>query len=346
MYIWKNQMSKIMKKLIVLLLTVVLPLLASGQGKIVVAYVGAGSDVIPEQSLMTHINYAFGHVNETFDGVRISKPERLRAIVKACPDVKVCLSVGGWGSGRFSEMAADENLRRSFAQSCAQAVKEYGLAGIDIDWEYPTVPAAGISSSPDDTENFTLLMKDLREAIGPDKLLTLATSASARFIDFKAILPVIDFVNVMSYDMGRPPRHNAPLYGKDAEGNRSPIAGRMNCHAAVQAHLAAGVPASKMTMGMPFYGHGKEGYNDYVDYKDMKEPLEGYEEKWDSIACVPYYANKEGRLVLGYDNPRSIGLKCKYIIDNDLLGGMYWEYSCDSGDLALARTVASYLMGL
>ncbi|EKC62552.1 protein containing Glycoside hydrolase, family 18, catalytic domain protein, partial [human gut metagenome] len=77
--------------------------------------------------------------------------------------------------------------------------------GIDIDWEYPTSNAAGISSSPDDTKNFTLLMRDIRKAIGPKKLLTLATVASGEYIDFQAILPYIDFVNIMSYDMGNAP---------------------------------------------------------------------------------------------------------------------------------------------
>lgn len=336
-----------MKKVLCLLLLVAMACACREKesGKIVVAYVTAGTDVMPDQNLMTHINYAFGHVSKTFDGVNISNPERLAAVVKACPKVKVCLSVGGWGSGRFSEMAASDSLRHSFAASCAKAVKDYGLAGIDIDWEYPTVPAAGISASPEDTENFTLLMQDLREAIGKDKLLTLATVSGARYIDFEAILPIVDWVNVMSYDLGRPPRHNAPLYGQDENGNRSPIAGRMSAHAAVEAHLAAGVPADKIVMGMPFYGHGKEGYNDYVDYKDLTPPLEGHTAHWDSIACVPYYANADGKLVLGYDNPESIGLKCRYILDRDLLGGMYWEYCCDSPDAALAHTVAKFLLG-
>ena len=33
------------------------------------------------------------------------------------------------------------------------------LDGIDIDWEYPGSSAAGIKSSPQDRENFTLLLK-------------------------------------------------------------------------------------------------------------------------------------------------------------------------------------------
>lgn len=319
-------------------LMLLLPFVTRAQERIVVAYVTSGAEDLPDMSLMTHINYAFGHVNKTFNGVRIQRPERLREITAAKGDVKVCLSVGGWGSGRFSEMAADEACRKSFVDSCLAIVEEFGLDGIDIDWEYPTSSAAGISSSPEDTDNFTLLMRDLRATLGKDRILTLATAASARYIDFPAILPYVDFVNVMSYDMGRPPRHNAPLYPSRG------ISGRMTSDGAIKVHLAAGVPADKLVMGMPFYGHGKEGYNDYVDYKDLMLPLEGHHEVWDEDARVPYYANAEGRLVLGFDNVRSIGEKCNYIVENGLLGAMYWEYNCDNATKDLARTVAEKIL--
>ena len=87
----------------------------------VVAYVTSWTDVQPDPSVMTHINYAFGHVNNTFDGVRIDNPDRLRAISglkQQNPKLKVLLSVGGWGSGRFSEMAATDSTRRAFAADC------------------------------------------------------------------------------------------------------------------------------------------------------------------------------------------------------------------------------------
>ncbi len=313
--------------------------------RIVVAYVGAGSDVMPDFSLMTHIDYAFGHVNESFNGIVISRPERLQKLVVAAEAfaeehshrVKISLSIGGWGSGRFSEMAADNVCRKAFVADCARVVKEYRLDGIDLDWEYPTSSAAGISSSPEDTENFTLLMREIREAIGPDKLLTLASAANAKYIDFPAILPVIDWVNVMSYDMGRPPRHNAALY-------QSPIAG-MTADKAIQLHREQGIPKEKLVMGMPFYGHGnRREYPDYVDFKDHRPPMEGLHEVWDSVARVPYYANEAGEMVLGFDNVRSIGEKCQYILDQELLGGMYWEYSCDNSEAELARTVAKFLL--
>ena len=126
-------------------------------GKVVVAYVTSWSHVIPDPKYMTHINYAFGHVDETLYGVGIANEGRLRQMVelkKQKPDLNVLLSIGGWGSGRFSEMAANEKYRKAFAKDCRRVVKEYGLDGIDIDWEYPTSNAAGISSSPDDTKNF------------------------------------------------------------------------------------------------------------------------------------------------------------------------------------------------
>jgi len=156
---------------------------ASRDSKVVVAYVTSWSEVMPDPQYMTHINYAFGHVNESFNGVKIDNEERLRQIVdlrKQKPELKVLLSIGGWGSGRFSEMAANDEYRRAFAADCDRVVKEFALDGIDIDWEYPTSSMANISSSPDDTENFTLLMQDIRAAIGNEKELTLATVASAR----------------------------------------------------------------------------------------------------------------------------------------------------------------------
>lgn len=299
--------------------------------KIVVAYVTSWSGVMPNPDFITHINYAFGHVNNSFDGLRINNESRLREIValkKQAPNLKIMLSVGGWGSGRFSEMAADEKLRKSFAADCQRVVKEFDLDGIDIDWEYPTSSAANISASPDDTDNYTLLMRDIREAIGKDKLLTQATAANASYIDFKAIDKYIDFTNIMAYDMARPPKHHSPLY-------RSDIAGGITCEEAVKAHIAAGVPPNKLTLGMPFYGRASKGLSDFIDYKEI-EKLSEFTEKWDEQAKAPYLVNQDGDFACGFDNPRSLAIKCQFIIDNGLLGGMYWDYSGDnqSGDLS------------
>ncbi len=306
--------------------------------KVIIAYVTSWSQTIPDPAHITHINYAFGHVNDTFDGVRISNEERLKQITglkKDSPSLKVLLSIGGWGSGRFSEMAADDELRKKFAADCQRVVKEFNLDGIDIDWEYPTSSMANISASPDDTQNYTLLMRDIREAIGKDKLLTQATVASAKYIDFRAIDPYIDFTNIMAYDMASAPKHHSALYRSDnAGGNTS--------DEAVKAHLAAGVPAGKLVLGMPFYGRATESLSNFTDYKKI-EKLTGYTREWDEVAQVPYLRNTEGEFVCGYDDPQSLAIKCQYILDNELLGAMYWDYDGDNEAGDLRKTIYNSL---
>ena len=294
--------------------------------RVVVAYVTAGTTEIPDPTLMTHINYAFGTVNKTFNGVDIQKPERLRVIAglkQQNPDLKVLLSIGGWTAGRFSEMAATKQNRTAFAKDCKRIVDEFELDGIDIDWEYPSSSEAGISSSPDDIDNFTLLMKELRRVLGKQKLLTIATICTAKYIDFKKCLPYLDLVNVMSYDMSDPNKaHHAALYP-------SPISGYCTGSEAVEAHLKAGVPKEKLVMGMPFYQKGRRqdaGVDEYLRTGIL--PV-GYTRQWSDVAQADYIANEKGEFVWAYETTRSLGSICQYILDNNLRGGMYWEYSND-----------------
>ena len=314
---------------------------AQPKQKIVVAYVCSWTDLrLPDPSLMTHINYAFGHVNKTFDGCDVQNPEFLKRVVglkRQKPSLKIQLSVGGWTSGNFSEMAADAKCRMAFARDCARIVKEYGLDGIDIDWEYPTSSEAGISSSPDDTRNFTLLMRDLRKVLGKDKLLTCATIADGKYVDFPACVKYMDFVNIMAYDVADPPRHHTTLF-------RSPLSGRITVSEAVEAHIRNGVPKEKLCLGMPLYGRGDHG-NAILD-KYMKTGYTAglYQEHWDAVGQVPYLTDWSGQLVWGAENPRSIAAKCQYIIDRGLLGGMYWETTEDNAQLDLMRTIHLSLM--
>jgi chitinase len=302
--------------------------------KMIVAYVTSWTNDTPDPRYLTHINYAFGHVTDDFSGVRIDNPQRLKDIVnlkKGTPTLKVMLSIEGWGSGKFSEMAGLESNRKKFAKDCFRMVQEFGLDGIDIDWEYPTSGSAGISSSPNDTQNYTLLMSEIRSQIGKEKLLTLASSANAGYIDFKAIEPVIDFVNIMTYDMSNPPYHQAGLY-------RSKYTQWLSVDEAVKAHKAAGIPMNKLVLGMPFYGHGKDGIPDFIDYKEVVK-LTGFIKKWDDVAKAPFLENANGEFVCTYDDPRSIKAKCNYILEQKMLGAMCWEYSGDTADGVLRKTI-------
>ena len=307
--------------------------------RVVVAYVTAGSKEVPDPTLMTHINYAFGTVNETFNSVNIQNPDRLRMIAslkQQNPELKVLLSIGGWTAGRFSEMAATKETRESFAKDCKRIVADFCLDGIDIDWEYPSSSEAGISSSPDDIDNFTLLMKELRRKLGKGKLLTIATICTAEYIDFKKCLPYLDLINVMSYDMSDPNKaHHAALYP-------SPISGYCTGSEAVNAHLKAGVPKEKLVMGMPFYPKGRRNDVGVDEYLRTGILPAGYTRQWSDEAKADYITNEKGEFVWAYETVRSLGAICQYILDNNLRGGMYWEYSSDkTGDF---RTLLSDML--
>ena len=325
-----------MKTFIISSILMLFSIMSTKAEKIVVAYLTSGSEEMPTAEYVTHINYAFGQVNATFNGINVDRPENLKRITSQKENLKVLLSIGGWTSGGFSEMAASSERRLSFANDCKRVVDEFNLDGIDIDWEYPTSSAAGISSSPDDTANYTLLMNDIRNAIGVDKLLTLASIASAKYVDFKAIEPIIDFVNIMVYDVARPPYHHAPLYKSDMTNS-------VTCQESVELHIEAGLPANKIVLGMPFYGHGVDNITDFIDYKDIIH-LTGYTQMRDDVAKVPYLINAEGKLVCTYEDAESIAEKCRFIHENGLKGAMYWDYCIDDDKYTLRKAVAKGIL--
>lgn len=308
---------------------------------IIVGYAVYWETTMPDPSLLTHINYSFAHIKSDFESLDIKKENRLATIAalkKTNPGLKVLLSVGGWEAGNFSEMAASETHRMNFSKNCLAVVQKYDLDGIDLDWEYPTSSAAGISSSPDDTKNFNLLLHDLRAVLGEDKLITMASSANAKYVDFKTAIQFLDYVNIMTYDMGKPPYHNAGLY-PSSKTQRS-------CDESVELHYRAGVPYDKIVLGIPFFGHGDGGAftKDCIDYNEISWDASTFTQCWDEKALVPYLADLTGKMVLSFDNETSIGLKADYVLQKGLLGAMYWNIEADDANWTLSKAIASRLL--
>ncbi len=148
-------------------------------------------------------------------------------------------------------------------RSAVDFVKRHDLDGFDVDWEYPGLPGDGNTHRPEDKENFTALMAELRAGLdregarrGKHLLLTFAAGASSDFLahtEMAKVQAVVDFVNLMTYDFrvaegGEPAGHHANLYPSPADPSRHSADG------AVAGFLAAGVPASKLVLGVPFYG--------------------------------------------------------------------------------------------
>lgn len=301
--------------------------------KVLIAYVYHPNE-LPDPTYLTCINYAFGHVNSTFNGVDIELPEWLVKIVdlkKDYPHLKVVLSIGGAGSGNFSEMVTDPELRMQFAKDCKRVVDEYKLDGIDIDWEYPGSDVMGISAAPTDVANYTLMMRDIRSCIGWDKILSQATDGGGRHIDYASVDQYMTYTQVMSYDLGTAPYHRSPLYHSDLLSDPDPE--QMSADECMKAHLAAGIAPEKLVMGLAFgSGRGTDPTKCHL--------LEGYTPHWDSDAQVPYLTDDAtGKVAWGWENEKSLYIKAKYALSNNFLGCMYWAYGGDSANGDLRRTV-------
>ena len=100
---------------------------------------------------LTHVNLAFGLLKDGLLDLHLLKYLHLLPKLREWnPEMKIVLSVSGWGADGFSYIAMTEEGRRNPAQSCLDAVEKHNLDGVDIDWQYPCNEAAGIGPHPRD----------------------------------------------------------------------------------------------------------------------------------------------------------------------------------------------------
>ncbi|WP_273275679.1 glycoside hydrolase family 18 protein [Maribacter polysiphoniae] len=180
---------------------------------VVMAYYVPEKDYRPDElplHQLTHIIYSFTNVIDGKMQFRDAENEaKLKALVaerKKHPNLKVMVACGGWGADGFSDMAHTPENRKRFVQSVLEFNTKYELDGLDIDWEYPAIPAANTGARPEDKENFTLLMKALREGLDTlkrDQTLTFASAGWKRYynnVEITEVMKYVDYMNVMTYD--------------------------------------------------------------------------------------------------------------------------------------------------
>jgi chitinase len=338
---------------------------AAGGGKpqrVVIGYVGGYRGLADVGNIkaaqLTHINYAFVDVqanravlhNEKTDTVNL---RRLLELKKINPSLRLLISIGGWAwSGNFSDAVLSDSSRAVFAASAVALVRRYSLDGIDIDWEYPGLRGATENFRPVDGHNYTLMFKALRNSLdslqassGRATLLTTAVGAFPAFIghtEMKEAQRYLDYVNLMTYDYSGNgiAAHHAGLYlSKKYRAVNS-------ADSAVRIFIKAGVPASKLVLGLPFYGRvyqlaadAEKGLGD-----KMIAPLRGYGYGLlkdsvfvtgtfrlykDRSAGVPYAFDPQTDRFITYDDAWSIRQKCRFALKEGLAGVMFWEYGSD-----------------
>ncbi|CAA7268385.1 unnamed protein product [Cyclocybe aegerita] len=195
---------------------------------------------------------------------------------------KIVLSVGGWGGCHwFSQVMSTSSNRTKFANTLVNTVNTYGLdgkattmmssqlqtyldlEGIDIDWEYPNAEGNGNPHSSADTANLLSFFKMLRDTFGPTKIISAAVTQlpwlgpdSAPLTDVSAFAAQMTYVNIMNYDVfgaSSNPGPNAPLGGGNLCGSSTQP--KATAQAAFAQWTKAGMPASKLLLGLPLYGY-------------------------------------------------------------------------------------------
>lgn len=340
----------------------------------VIAYVFPQNHVLQPGEInarkLTRINYAFANIKDgrMIEGFPTDAANfaALHALKKENPSLTVLVSVGGWlWSGNFSDAVLTQASREVFIDSVVDFIKRYNLDGLDIDWEYPGQVGAGNRFRPEDKQNYTLVLKELRQRFNREEkklhrrlYLSVAAGSQASFLEhteMRAAARYLDTVNLMCYDYYEPGDSpttglNAPLFTDPADPKQ------VSADRSVREFEQAGVPAGKIVLGAPFYGHewgdvsaqnnglyqqGKPVPGAFTSYGNIVATMlptdarqTGFARYWNSAAQVPYLYNAKTGVFVTYDDPESMKLKAEYARSHHLGGMMFWTYESDpSGTL-------------
>jgi chitinase len=329
----------------------------------VIAYYAGGPekvDSLPAQKL-TQIIFSFCHlrgnklaVDNSLDSLTI---RRLVSLKARNANLKIILSLGGWGGcPGCSDAFSTESGRKEFATSTLALNELFSTDGIDLDWEYPAIEGyPDHKYTPEDRDNFTELVRELRRTMGPGYQISFAAGGFREFleesIDWEPVMKEVNRVNLMSYDLvngyATTTGHHTPLFSTPLQ--------RESTHHGIRYLLKKGVPRNKIVIGAAFYARVWENvpaFNDglyqegkfktSINYNRFGADLsieKGYEFFWDEHAQAPYAYNKEQKLFATFDDKQSIEQKTKYVIDQKLDGIMFWELTHDVPKDGLLDTI-------
>ncbi|GAA1625229.1 glycoside hydrolase family 18 chitinase [Nonomuraea maheshkhaliensis] len=339
---------------------------------------------------LTHINYAFGNVqngqctigdsyadydrfyqaNESVDGVADTWDagalrgsfNQLRKLKQKYPHLKVLFSFGGWTwSGGFGQAAQNP---AAFANSCYNLLEDPRWAdvfdGIDIDWEYPN--ACGLTCDSSGPAAFRNVMSALRSRFGSNYLVTAAITADGTSggkidaADYGGAAQYLDWYNVMTYDYfgafapQGPTAPHSPL--TSYSGIPTP---NFYSDAAIQKLKSKGVPASKLLLGIGFYGRGWAGVSQAAPGGSASGPAPGtWEQGIEDYKVLKTRCPATGTVGgtayaycgnqwWSYDTPATIGGKMSYSKNQGLGGAFFWELSGDTTNAELLTAMRNGL---
>jgi len=288
-------------------------------------------------------------LTKTFDIDAINGPIWAQQAVDAAHAAqrKAILMVGGAGEVEGWRAAATPANRPTFVANLLATMDQFNADGLDLDWE-------PIHSA--DHADLLALAQALRTA-RPNMLLTMPVDwintnsqwnprpvGEPAFL--QAIAPVLDRINVMTYEM-------AAAY----EGWHSWFASPLHGHAvttpsstssSIQYYRDSGVPAAKLGMGFGFYGNCFRGVTQPrvpvtlanfitsdgdMSYRNiLANYLPAMTANYDVAAQAPWLTSvaqtgPQGCNLVTYENPQSVATKSQFARAQELGGAIIWTIS-------------------
>ena len=269
------------------------------------------------------------------------------------------VALGGWGGCETcSTVFASDEGREAFAKSTVEIFKRFDLDGLDLDWEYPTVEGfPGHPYGPQDKPNFTALVKTLRKHFGNQYELSFAAGGYTEFlekaVDWKAIMPLMDRVNLMSYDLvngySKTTGHHTGLFSSDRQVEST--------DRGVKFLLDLGIEPKKIVIGAAFYarvwqdvaptnnglfqaGKFKQSVN-YKEYPTYFSAENGFKLLRDEVSRADYFYSEDLKEFATIDSKQSVADKVHYAEHHKLGGIMFWQLTGDTERDGLLEAIDS-----
>jgi chitinase len=360
---------------------------------------GTGGDQWADYGKNFGSNESVNGKSDAWDAPLKGNFNQLKLLKAKYPNLKIIISLGGWTWSKwFSKAAATDALRKQLVSSCIDLYVKGNLPvdsgsntggngvaanifdGIDIDWEFPGGGGQPYNLvDPNDKQNYTLLLAEFRKQLdaygsqnGKRYLLTVAIGAGTDKIEHTAPAEYsksLDWINVMAYDFHGgweatgPTDFQAPLYPDPNSPNYKAggYAPYYNIDSAIKALLQAGAPASKLVVGIPFYGRGWTGVTAGPKgdgaYQKASKPAPGkYEEGIQDYRVLKSAAGTlrehpvtkqsykfDGSTWWSYDTPTAVQIKMDYVKANNLRGAFGWELDGDGPNAELLTIMGNGL---
>ncbi len=219
--------------------------------------------------------------------------------------VRVTITLGGWNrSSGFPKIAATPTSRKAFGTEVLKLCQDYGLDGVDLDWEHP--------QNAREEADYAALIIELKRVLKPHHLTVTAAVAGWQNLP-KAGWLALDAVHLMAYD--GPKQHST---------YESAVAD-------VQRLRDQGMPADRIRLGLPFYGRGITERDKALTYAEIVK----------KYAPSPEVNEVEGAY---FNGPDLIRRKLKFTAEQKLNGVMIWEIGQDApGDAGLLRVIDAHV---